>query len=273
MPPHFDPELINPSDVDNSAIYTSKTPPETIAGDVTEDQEQPDEIPSPLCAPWPGSTYMIRSTSPGTAGQVITLLEGRIVLAKPGSRGSSQWDCIEKNGWLGFRNPVSGKLLGHDEPGWLRCVVDQHRDWEYFCVRMKPDGGFVLLLRNGEKAESLCQVGVKVEKGKKAHEGKLAKIQRGDGIVWEFIKVYQTTSEEEYEEAQEMTAPIVVHPRLPMKSTSPAPIFGQPSPLFSSIANLGPSLNDLRIVSKKWQVIDNPLAKLASSVGTKAAWA
>lgn len=247
MSTDFDPELINLSDVDNSIIHTPKTPPETIAGDAAEDQERVNDKPSHFSAPWPGSTYMIRSTSPGTAGQVITLLEGQIVLAKPGNRGSTQWDCIEKDGWLGFRNPVSGKLLGHDEPGRLRCVAEQHRDWEYFCVRMKPEGGFVLLLRNGGRAESLWQVGVKVEKGKAAHEGKLAKIQKGDGIVWEFIKVYQTPSSKEVGEAQDMTAPIASTLRLqPMKSASPAPVFGQPSPLFSSLANTGPSMNDHR---------------------------
>ncbi|KAE9970336.1 hypothetical protein BLS_004971 [Venturia inaequalis] len=274
MSTEFDPELINMSDVDNSTIYTPKTPPETIAGDARQEDEQINEKASPFSAPWPGSTYMIRSTSPGTAGQVITLLEGQVVLAKPGSRGSTQWDCIEKDGWLGFRNPVSGKLLGHDEPGRLRCVVDQHRDWEYFCVRMKPEGGFVLLLRNGGRGESLWQVGVKVEKGKKAHEGKLAKIQNGNGIVWEFIKVYQTPSSAEIEQAQEMTVPIAENLRLPsMKPASPVHVFGRPSPLFSSMANTGPSLNDLRAVSKKWQVMENPWEHLAISVGTKAAWA
>lgn len=189
MPTDFDSELINLSDVDNSTIYTAKTPPETIAGDPMEDREQINDKPPVCSVPWPGSTYMIRSRSPGTSGQLITLLKGEVVLAQLGGRGSTHWDCIEKDGWLGFRNPVSGKLLGHDEPGWLRCIVDQHRDWEYFCVRMKPDGGFVLLLRNGGRAESLWKVGVKAEKGKKAHEGKLAKIQKGDGIVWDFIKV------------------------------------------------------------------------------------
>ncbi|QDS73148.1 hypothetical protein FKW77_001906 [Venturia effusa] len=179
------------SDVDNSTIYTARTPPETIAGDPIDESQSvhANETKSDsISVPWPGSTYMIRSRSTDTAGQVITLLEGQVVLAHQGGRGSAHWDCIEKDRWLGFRNPVSGKLLGHDEPGRLRCVVDQHRDWEYFCVRMKPEGGFVMLLRNGGRAESLWQLGLKVDKGKKAHEAHLAKIQKGDGIVWDFIK-------------------------------------------------------------------------------------
>jgi len=176
-------------EADNSTIYTAATPPETLDGDTIEDQEQSTIKLNSTSTPWPGSTYIIRSTSPGTSGHVITLLEGQVVLAKPGGRGSIHWDCVEKDGWLGFKNPVSGKFLGHDEPGRLRCVVDQHRDWEYFCIRMKPGGGFVLLLRHGGRAERLWQVGLKVERGRKKEEGRLAKIEGSDGIVWDFVKV------------------------------------------------------------------------------------
>jgi hypothetical protein len=177
------------SEVDNSTIYTAKTPPETLAGDPMEDQESLDNKPSSSSAPWPGSTYIIRSTSSFSSGHVITLLEGHIVLAKQGGRGSIHWDCVEKDGWLGFRNPVSGKFLGHDDSGALRCVVDHHQFWEYFCVRMKPEGGYVLLMRTGGKAEKLWQVGIKLEKGIKKAENQLAKTAEPDGIVWDFSKV------------------------------------------------------------------------------------
>lgn len=56
--------------------------------------------------------------------------------------------------------------------------------WERFCVRMRPEGGCVLLMTH---YENLWHVGIKVEQGVK----KLAKIGDGGsfGIVWEFAQV------------------------------------------------------------------------------------
>jgi hypothetical protein len=186
----IDSHLIGLSDADNSTIYTAKTPPETVTSDLVEEKEQPLIKPSTSSSsvPWPGSTYIIRSTSTSTSGHVITLLEGQVLLEEPGGRGSSYWDCIEKDGWLGFRNPVSGNLLGHDDAGKLRCFTDRQGDWEYFCVRMRPEGGFVLLLRDGHRAERLWQLGVKVEMGM-SDERWLGKIEGTGGIAWEFVKV------------------------------------------------------------------------------------
>ena len=169
-------------DLDNSTVYITTTPPETVAADFLDDHDPfGGAIPSPSSVPWPGSTFIIRSVS---SGQVITLLDGQIVLAPPGGRGSIHWACVETKGWLGFQNPVSGKFLGHDKTGRLRCSVNWHQMWEYFCVRMRPEGGYVLLMTHFER---LWHVGIKVEEGVE----KLAKIGDGgsDGIVWEFVKV------------------------------------------------------------------------------------
>ncbi|KAL2044107.1 hypothetical protein ABVK25_012463 [Lepraria finkii] len=167
---------------DDSTVDKSTTPPESIATDVLNHQDPLGGAePSSYLVPWPGSTCIIRSVS---SGHVITLLDGQIKLTQPGGRGSIHWVCVETKGWLGFRNTVSGKFLGHDGNGRLRCSADQHRGWEYFCVRPRPEGGCILLMTHYMR---LCQVGIKVEQGVE----KLAKIENGesDGIGWEFAKI------------------------------------------------------------------------------------
>ena len=70
------------------------------------------------------------------------------------------------------------------QKGKLCCSAERHRSWEYFCVRMRPEGGCVLLMTHWE---SLWHVGIKKEQDVE----KLAKIGEGgsDGIVWEFAKI------------------------------------------------------------------------------------
>lgn len=156
-------------DGDDSTAYTATTPPETVTANLS------------LLVPWPGSTFMIRSVE---SGQVITLLDGKIVLDEPGSHGSSYWKCVETKGWLGFLNVVSGGYLGHDANGRLCCSVKHHKGWERFCFRARPEGGCILLMTH---YDGLWHVGMKVEQ----EVEKLAKIGEGgsDGIVWEFVKV------------------------------------------------------------------------------------
>ena len=64
-------------------------------------------------------------------------------------------------------------------------MKEQPKGWEYFCVRMKPEGGCVLLMQHWEK---LWHVGmVEAEQG----VNKLAKIEDGGSraMVWEFIEI------------------------------------------------------------------------------------
>ena len=175
-----DPKPIQKNDDDDS-IYTVNTPPETVAADLLDDHDPLGGAEQgSYLVPWPGSTFIIRSVP---SGHVIALLDGQITLTQPGGPGSIHWACVETKGWLGFQNIVSGKFLGHDPKGRLRCSAERHLGWEYFCVRMRPEGGCVLLMTHFER---LWHVGIEVERGVK----KLAKI--GDGgsgaMVWEFVK-------------------------------------------------------------------------------------
>lgn len=165
---------------DDSSRYTGTTPPESVATDVPDHHDLLGGAkPISMLVPWPGSTYIIRSVA---SGHVVTLLDGRILLTQPGGRGSIHWVCEETKGWLGFRNTVSGKFLGHDKWGKLSCFADRHRGWEHFCNRPRPEGGCVLLMKHWD---SLWQIGIKEEQG----EEELAKIENGDGVGLEFCKV------------------------------------------------------------------------------------
>lgn len=168
---------------DDSTINdTAVTPPETVADDLTD--EDPLGIPSTSTSvPWPGSTFIIRSI---LTGHVLTLLDGKIILAPPGGRGSIHWSCVENKGWLGFRNTISGRFLGHNKNGRLCCVADRQQGWENFCVRMVPDSGYVLLMTHFER---LWKVGLKVEgDGEKLVKMNAAEAEEGK-VEWDFIKV------------------------------------------------------------------------------------
>lgn len=174
-------EPISLLDHDSSTVYTAATPPETVINDEIDDLDPLTSTTFTSSIPWPTQTFLIRCAS---SGNLLTLRDGEVILASPNGRGSIHWACVETKGWLGFRNTVSGRYLGHDKHGKLCCVSNRQLWWENFCARITPSGGYVLLLTHFER---LWHVGVKSERG----VDRLAKI--GDGVVdamlWEFVKV------------------------------------------------------------------------------------
>lgn len=104
------------------------------------------------------------------------------MLAPPGGPGSIRWACVETKGWLGFRDINSGRFLGHDSRGRLQCKAERQQGWENFCVRMTPEGGYLLLMTHFER---LWHVGIEMEQGVQ----KLAKIGERNGTIWEFVSV------------------------------------------------------------------------------------
>ncbi len=54
----------------------------------------------------------------------------------------------EKDGWMVSRDVASYMYLGCDDDGDIRCAATQHQAWEYFCIRHRPDGGYLLLMYN-----------------------------------------------------------------------------------------------------------------------------
>ncbi|RYP80135.1 hypothetical protein DL769_002621 [Monosporascus sp. CRB-8-3] len=128
--------------------------------------------------PWPGNTFVIRERATGRA---ITLVDGKLRLRDwdcAGDRGA-HWVCEQKDGWLGFRNPVSGTYIGHDDRGGFRATASHHKTWEYFCATWHPEGGYLLLKRHGD---ALWKMGVSTD-GSKFYE------TAGEGTAWEFFKL------------------------------------------------------------------------------------
>lgn len=177
------PPVADPDD-DNSTTYTAaSTPPESDATGL-HDGYDPIPItaqqPTSSLTPQPGRTWLIRAMS---SGEVLTLHGGRIILSQPADR-ASHWDCVETDGWLGFRNGVSGAYLGRDWWLQLRCSTGWHQLWERFHVRVRPEGvGSVLLMEHW----GLKRVGWKVDGGVRI----LAVIENweADEMVWEFVEV------------------------------------------------------------------------------------
>ncbi|KAJ9603419.1 hypothetical protein H2200_012197 [Cladophialophora chaetospira] len=169
---------------DNSTVHTARTPPETVLDDFFDTADPlSDPVPITSSVPWPGSTFIIRAAS---SGQVLTVLDGRVSLAPIGGPGSIHWACVETKGWLGFRNVVSGRMLGHDgQKGRLRCSEEKHREWENFAVRLRPQGGYLLQMTHFER---LWVVGRKVDQGGREVLAKMEGGKEGE-IVWEFVKV------------------------------------------------------------------------------------
>lgn len=168
--PDTEVDLYEAASAMSATTRTSDTPTHST---VTE--EPPSYTPTET-VPWPGETFVIREPNQGLA---ITLTEGRLRLRQEmGNRGGCHWVCVDRNGWLGFRNAVSGTYLGHDQKGNFYAKVQHHEPHEYFCARRHPRGGYILLMRHGNDLQKMA-IG---EDGESLVETK------GEGTAWEFFK-------------------------------------------------------------------------------------
>jgi hypothetical protein len=156
--------------------------PSATSDNTTMEFQKSDDLRSSI--PWPGRTFIIRSQQ---NGQVITFLDGQIILDKPGGLGTFRWRCVEKKGWVGFQDPASAMYLGSDDRGWLRCAANKHSDWEYVCPRKRPEGGYVL---SALVEKELLPLGVH---SKETNSGLECRIRVGDwkseGIAWDFVEL------------------------------------------------------------------------------------
>lgn len=192
------PEPNDTTDADSttSAVSTPTTS-SAIFTDATSTPSHPSPVLAPLpfptglsltqlaldATPWPSSTatYIILHQA---TQRPLTLHKGKPVLApfSPTTPplGCIHWTLLEKDGWFGLRNVASGTYLGRNFPGEIIATSQHHRDWEYLCVRLHPDGGYVLL--NANIAGGLLEmVGI-------ADEG-WSLVLRKEVATWEFIKV------------------------------------------------------------------------------------
>jgi hypothetical protein len=171
------PNSVSASDSDAHSIYT---PTETSSPTIIGEHDSRSEIP---CH---GSTYIIRAVS---SEDVMTLLDGNVVLAPLGTHGSIYWTCIEKQGWFGFRNCSSHMFICHDGNGRLRCTAQENSGWRQFTVTPLPKGGYIMQMLDWW---TLRPIVINPEKG-------LQKLGRtgdkmSEGVVWEFLKVEEDLS-------------------------------------------------------------------------------
>ncbi|KAK0615166.1 hypothetical protein B0T17DRAFT_541244 [Bombardia bombarda] len=139
-------------------------------------------------APWPGDTVIIVVKSPNGQAQALTLADGVLELRNDEplehQLGSWHWICVETGGWLGFRNAVSGKYLGRVKSHAIQAQVGHHQSWEYICPRRHPNGGYLLLMPDGNDR----MLKIAVHQGKGTCQSILHVTYDGE-TTWEFIKV------------------------------------------------------------------------------------
>ena len=161
------------SELDDSSIYTPTTTTENVTSDL-KDHASTSWVPSH------GSTVIIRSTS---CGNVLTLLDGHIVLAPPSGRGSILWECVETGGWFGFRNCVSGKFICHGRDARLKCSAEQPHSLRHFTITPVPKGGYIMQMLDWWTLRPIVI---------NAHNGLQMLGRTGnklsEGIVWNFLE-------------------------------------------------------------------------------------
>lgn len=161
------------SNMDNCSVFTPAATSEHTLADPTQGQRSGTWVPSH------GSTVIIRAVS---SENVLTLLDGSVVLAPIGSRGSIHWSCVEREGWLGFRNCSSNKFICHGWDGRLKCTAEERDGWRHLTLTPVPKGGYIMQMLDWWVLRPIV---LSPEKGlqKLARTGN----KLSDGVVWEFI--------------------------------------------------------------------------------------
>ncbi|KAI0867645.1 hypothetical protein GGS24DRAFT_267648 [Hypoxylon argillaceum] len=95
--------------------------------------------------PEAGGTYMIRELG---SDRVLTILNGNLtVQLNDGTGGGWHWHCEENEiGFIGFRNAVSGRYLGHNNKGGYIARSKKMRTKELFLLRPRNQGGYNLCI-------------------------------------------------------------------------------------------------------------------------------
>lgn len=150
--------------VASSTTGGAQTPNSTIADDLSETASTAGRSSPYDAVPWPGRMYKIKH---GTSRRLITLEEGELRLQLPEAARPGigwHWVCVEYNGWLGFRSPVSATYIGQDRLEGIWCQVQHHKWKEFFCVRRHPEGGYLILI-NQNNGRALHQLAVDERNG------------------------------------------------------------------------------------------------------------
>ncbi|KAL4937348.1 hypothetical protein BDV06DRAFT_227031 [Aspergillus oleicola] len=112
-------------------------------------QTQPTTFPGAITCPHNGATFVIRDCE---TGSVLGMNDGVLQIHHPNMANDTSipWRCIENNELSpGFKNVASGRYLGHNNLSVWRLIakVEEHKEWEWFCVRPHLSGGNVHLVK------------------------------------------------------------------------------------------------------------------------------
>ncbi|KAI1499765.1 hypothetical protein F5X99DRAFT_388546 [Biscogniauxia marginata] len=171
--------LPNMSTLSSEAV-TVYTPTHTTDEEVSPVAPRPFSIDGGVgSAPEPPGVYMIRDMD---SGRALVLEDSRLTLQRDvGTNGGWRWHCVEKHdGWLGFREAVSGNYLGRDGRGGFYAKASKFDSWEAFVLRPQKAGGYHLM---GIDWWTLKRMGVGGNDG-------LVEVQTPrEAVRWEFIEV------------------------------------------------------------------------------------
>ncbi|USP75758.1 hypothetical protein yc1106_03032 [Curvularia clavata] len=163
-------------DSDDQTLWTPPASTVDVPANPVSDPDVRHQVPSD------GRTFIIRAISKDN--NVLTLLNGNVVLAPMNTRGSIYWTCVETQGWFGFRNCSSNKFLGHGLDGRLKCQAQERDGHRQFTITPMPLGGYIMQMLDWW---TLRPVVVNPENG-------LQKLGRtgnklSEGVVWEFMSI------------------------------------------------------------------------------------
>lgn len=142
--------------------------------------------------PEPGGTFVLSTIN---TNRILVLKYGQLCLAEePTEAYGSLWQCVEKDGWLGFRNTVSGTYIGHNncrprspKEGisytWrFQGSASKHTDCEFLQVRRHRSGGYSLWVKHYDKLFPMAA------DPKGVDDGVFVDTNGRNWITWEFLE-------------------------------------------------------------------------------------
>ncbi|KAK5990130.1 hypothetical protein PT974_08396 [Cladobotryum mycophilum] len=149
------------------------TPTRSVFSDATMTSSAPKNVEH---HPQEGKTFIIRSHD--ERKMVIELLNGAPQVESEQAAGAGiAWRCVKRQGWYGFINTVSGAYLGHNARKKLHSKVFHHKADEEFMAERHPDGGYLLLMKQGD---GLWQIAI-------GEDNELV-LKEKEGTTWDFIE-------------------------------------------------------------------------------------
>ncbi|PVH95777.1 hypothetical protein DM02DRAFT_689392 [Periconia macrospinosa] len=169
------------SDSPSTLIFTPAATTEPIST-----ATQSDAVPrTRVSRPKAGSTFIIQSVKDK---KVIAFWKGLVSLVewdKPNTTIITRWECVERGGWFGFRDPVSYQFLGCDYDA-LVCRNTTQNNNESFQVMERKEREYELLIPS---IKSSNLVGLRPVAIGSPPAGLKVVNKSSEATVWRFIEL------------------------------------------------------------------------------------